>query len=215
MAERTQFAGYIIYSFLITSIIYAIPLHWLWSDEGWLCAWGPNAVFGLGMIDFAGSGLVHMLGGVAGLVGSYIVGPRTGRFQSSVDQTIFAGHSLSLSTLGVYCLWFGWFGFNAGCTFGISKGSWKTAALACINTVISPTASVLACLAIERWRCGFYNAAACMNAVVAGLVGITGPCGVVAPWAAAVIGLLSGAVYCASWRLHERLHIDDPVHTQC
>lgn len=78
------------------------------ADEGWLCAWGENAVFGLGMIDFAGSGVVHMLGGVAGLVGSMIVGARAGRFDPNVDQAAFAGHSLSLTTLGVYCLWFGW-----------------------------------------------------------------------------------------------------------
>ena len=98
MAERTQFVGYLVYSFFITAFIYAVPLHWLWSDAGWLCAWGENAVFDKGMIDFAGSGVVHMLGGAAGLVGSYLVGPRIGRFTEKGPVEI-EGHSIALSTL--------------------------------------------------------------------------------------------------------------------
>merc|ERR1712087_73794 len=212
MAERTRFIAYLIYSFVITAFIYPIPVRWLWAQEGWLCAWGANSLFGLGMIDFAGSGVVHMLGGVAGLVGSKIVGPRRGRFEHNSDQSVFRGHSIALSTLGVYCLWFGWFGFNAGYTFGVTAGKWKTAALICINTTLSPAASVVACLAIEKCIKGFWDASAAMNAVVAGLVGITGPCGIVDPWAAAVIGLLSGTIYCMGWRFHERIRVDDPVH---
>ena len=212
MAERTQFAGYLIYSFFITAFIYAVPLHWLWADAGWLCAWGDNAVFGKGMIDFAGSGIVHMLGGVAGLVGSCVVGPRLGRFAESGRPVRIEGHSIVLTTLGVYCLWFGWFGFNAGYTLGTTGGMWRTAALICVNTTISPSAALLSVLLIEKLLCGYYDAPRCMNGVVAGLVGITGPCGVVEPFAAAVIGVVSGAVYCGGWRLHERLRIDDPVH---
>ncbi|EOD03978.1 putative ammonium transporter [Emiliania huxleyi CCMP1516] len=121
MAERTQFAGYLIYSFFVTAFIYAVPLHWLWADAGWLCAWGDNAAFGYGMIDFAGSGIVHMLGGAAGLVGSYVVGPRAGRFTDKGPVQI-EGHSITLTTLGVYCLWFGWFGFNAGYTLEPLRG---------------------------------------------------------------------------------------------
>ena len=211
MAERTRFAGYLIYSFFITALIYAVPLHWLWADAGWLCAWGENAVFGKGMIDFAGSGIVHMLGGVAGLVGSYLVGPRKGRFTDKGAVQI-EGHSIALTTLGVYCLWFGWYGFNAGYTLGTTGGMWKTAALICVNTTISPSAAILSVLLFEKLATGCYDSSKCMNGVVAGLVGITGPCGVVEPWAAAVIGVVSGAVYCGGWRLHERLRIDDPVH---
>jgi Amt family ammonium transporter len=212
MAERTQAGGYFIYSFVITAFIYAIPLHWVWADAGWLCAWGEHALFGVGMIDFAGSGIVHMLGGVAGMVGSFVVGPRAGRFAKEVDQSKFGGSSLALSTLGVYCLWFGWFGFNAGCTFGVSDGGWRTAALVCLNTVLSPAAALIASVCIERMAKGYFDASACMNAVVAGLVGITGPCGVVQPWAAFVIGLVSGAIYSATWRVHEWIKLDDPVH---
>eukprot|EP00966_Prymnesium_polylepis_P298241 6891606-Prymnesium_polylepis.1 len=159
MAERTKFVAYLIYSWFITALIYPIVVRWLWADDGWLCAWGKNGVFGLGMIDFAGSGVVHMLGGVAGLVGSAIVGPRKGYFTGDRDKSTFRGHSLALTALGVYvrseshsrtsemwgiwfrvpshhaspnecalpphrwqCLWFGWFGFNAGYTFGVTKG---------------------------------------------------------------------------------------------
>jgi|EP01043_Picozoa_sp_COSAG02_P003055 Amt family ammonium transporter len=169
-------------------------------DDGWLCAWNDHAIFGLGMIDFAGSGVVHMLGGVAGLVGSMIVGARIGRFDPSVDQVAFKGHSLSLSTLGVYCLWFGWYGFNAGYTMQMTDGAWRTATRICLNTTLSPAASILTCLAVEKWQRGIYDASTAMNAVVAGLVGITGPCGVVEPWAAILVGAISGLVYCLSWR---------------
>jgi Amt family ammonium transporter len=186
MAERTQFAGYLIYSFFVTAFIYAVPLHWLWADAGWLCAWGDNAAFGYGMIDFAGSGIVHMLGGAAGLVGSYVVGPRAGRFTDKGPVQI-EGHSIALTTLGVYCLWFGWFGFNAGYTLGATHtpaqaarrahraalrrslampsacapragttgGMWKTAALICVNTTISPSASILSVLLIEKFLAGY------------------------------------------------------------
>ncbi|EOD35228.1 putative ammonium transporter, partial [Emiliania huxleyi CCMP1516] len=195
MAERTQFAGYLIYSFFVTAFIYAVPLHWLWADAGWLCAWGDNAAFGYGMIDFAGSGIVHMLGGAAGLVGSYVVGPRAGRFTDKGPVQI-EGHSIALTTLGVYCLWFGWFGFNAGYTLGTTGGMWKTAALICVNTTISPSASILSVLLLEKFLAGYYDTSKCMNGIVAGLVGITGPCGVVEPYAAAIIGIVSGAVYC-------------------
>ena len=102
MAERTRFVAYLIYSGCITALIYPIVVRWLWADAGWLCAWGENAAFGLGMIDFAGSGVVHMLGGVAGLVGSKIVGPRRGYFEGERDENVFRGHSLALTTLGVY-----------------------------------------------------------------------------------------------------------------
>ena len=143
MVERTRFVAYLVYSFLITSVIYATVVHWVWvrcraatvafdtstssageyyaiADVCQLCLrpgaggrrlavrMGRQRCLRVGMIDFAGSGVVHMLGGVAGLVGSVIVGARSGRFDPRVDQSTFAGHSLSLTTLGVYCLWFGW-----------------------------------------------------------------------------------------------------------
>jgi Amt family ammonium transporter len=110
------------------------------------------------------------------------------------------------------CLWFGWFGFNAGYTLKLTDGMWKTAALICVNTALSPAASVISVLAVEKYSAGYWNASAAMNGVVAGLVGITGPCGVVDPWASIVIGLVSGLVYSGGWRMHEKLQVDDPVH---
>ena len=102
MAERTRFAAYLVYSFVITAFIYPVVVRWLWADPGWLCAWGEDSFEGRGMIDFAGSAVVHMLGGVAGLVGSKIVGPRKGYFSGEVDRSTFRGHSMALTTLGVY-----------------------------------------------------------------------------------------------------------------
>merc|ERR1719327_2485688 len=104
-----------------------------------------------------------MVGGVAGLGGSVLVGPRLGRFDKMEDQASFLGHSIALSTLGVYCLWFGWFGFNAGYTLGLTGGMWKTAALICVNTTISPSASILSVLLIEKFFAGYYDTSKCMN----------------------------------------------------
>ena len=102
MAERTRFTAYLVYSFFITAFIYPVVVRWLWADPGWLCAWGENGFEGKGMIDFAGSAVVHMLGGVAGLVGSKIVGPRKGYFTGEKDRSTFRVHSMALTTLGVY-----------------------------------------------------------------------------------------------------------------
>lgn len=211
VAERTGFEAYLIYTFIITGVIYPIVVHWVWSDEGFLCAWNKDAILESGMIDFAGSAVVHMLGGVAGLVGSIIVGPRKGRFDPKVDQDSLLGHSIALTTLGVYCLWFGWFGFNAGYTLSVTNGNYRTAALICVNTVLSPAFSALTCLALEKKLVGFYDLANVLNAVVAGLVGITGPCGVVSPGGSVAIGVVSGVVYCLSTRAHAKCRIDDPV----
>ena len=174
VAERVEFVAYLVYSFFITAFMYPVVVYWVWADDGWLTAWGDNAVGGQGMIDFAGSGVVHMLGGVAGLVGSMILGPRLGRFDGSVDPREFRGHSIALTTLGVYCLWFGWFGFNAGYTLMLTGGMHQVAALVCANTILSPSFAAVTCLAIERYMKGIYDLESLLNATVAGLVGITG-----------------------------------------
>ena len=102
--------AYLIYTVGITAFIYPVAVHWVWHEEGWLCAWNKSAIFGLGMIDFAGSGLVHMMGGLAGMVGSIVCGPRQGAFDKPKAPK-FQGHSAVLVSLGTWCLWFGCFGF--------------------------------------------------------------------------------------------------------
>ena len=119
VAERTSLMSYFLYSILLTGFVYPVIVHWIWSPHGWLSAFNPNALGGIGMIDFAGSGVVHMVGGVAGLMGAIVVGPRTGRFENG-KTVAMPGHSATLVVLGTFLLWFGWYGFNPGSMLAIS-----------------------------------------------------------------------------------------------
>ena len=115
IAERTQFVAYLIYSSFLTGFVYPVVSHWFWSGDGWASATNTgNLLFGTGVIDFAGSGVVHMVGGIAGLWGALIEGPRIGRFDHSGRAVALRGHSASLVVLGTFMLWFGWYGFNPG-----------------------------------------------------------------------------------------------------
>jgi Amt family ammonium transporter len=238
VAERIDCVAYFVCSTIITGFVYTVPVHWVWSDDGFLSVWNSDTLFSSGVIDFAGSGLVHMLGGVAGLVGSLMLGPRIGRFPYSRFAASFAscfmvtacprktikdnearannlskftGHNLTLTALGVYCLWFGWFGFNAGCTGGLSQGAAKVASIAVVNTAISPSFGAIAAVVLTKARTGVWSLPSTINGLLAGLVGITGPCGVVSGGSAAVIGAISGAVYTAAAFILDRACIDDPV----
>jgi Amt family ammonium transporter len=218
--------------------VYAVPVHWVWSDDGFLSAWNARALLSTGVIDFAGSGLVHMVGGVAGLVGSVLLGPRLGRFPSARlaearalrlmlgprdaltrgeaaaaanDLRAFRGHNHALAALGVYCLWFGWFGFNAGCTGGLSGGGALVAARVVLNTVIAPSCGALAAVLVTKARRGVWSLPSTINGLLAGLVGITGPCAVVGAGGAAAVGGVSGAIYCAGAVALDRACVDDPV----
>merc|ERR1719446_571817 len=117
VAERCQLGAYIVYTSVITGFIYPVVVHWVWNPDGFLSAFNPDHILDAGNIDFAGSGVVHMTGGVAGLVGAAILKPRTGRFE---DPTKFAAHSSPLQVLGTFLLWFGWYGFNGGSTLFIN-----------------------------------------------------------------------------------------------
>lgn len=114
IAERTQFSAYLMFSFFLTGFVYPVVAHWVWSTDGWLSPGLTSSLFGSGAIDFAGSGVVHLVGGIAGLWGALTVGPRTGRFSASGKPLPMRGHSATLVVLGTFLLWFGWFGFNAG-----------------------------------------------------------------------------------------------------
>ncbi|KAF8010637.1 hypothetical protein BT93_J1322 [Corymbia citriodora subsp. variegata] len=114
IAERTQFSAYLVFSFFLTGFVYPIVVHWVWSSNGWLSPSSSDLLFGSGAIDFAGSGAVHLVGGIAGLWGSFIEGPRAGRFDAFGKAVPMRGHNATLVVLGTFLLWFGWFGFNPG-----------------------------------------------------------------------------------------------------
>ena len=200
VAERMKFSAYLIYSFLISALIYPIVGHWVWGG-GWLA--------GLGFADFAGSTVVHTVGGFAALVGTSMLGPREGKYGPDGKPSALAGHSIPLASLGVFILWFGWFGFNAGSTLGVGDG--QLIGRVAMNTNLAAALGGIAAMVTVWKRVGQPDLSMAMNGALAGLVGITAPCAFVEPWAACVIGVVSGYVVVRGVELLDRLHIDDPV----
>jgi len=211
MAERTKFGSYIIYTVCITGVIYPIVSHWIWDGNGWLTAFTDDPMNGVGMVDFAGSTVVHSVGGWAALVGAIVVGARKGRFGPGGQVTAFPGHSLPLGVLGVFILWVGWYGFNAGSTLGLSGGFAEIAARVAVTTTLAATAGGCSATLLSWLRGGKSDLSLSLNGILGGLVGITAGCATVEPWAAIVIGLVAGVVIVYGVALLDTLRIDDPV----
>jgi Amt family ammonium transporter len=203
VAERLKFKAYIGYSIVVSVIIYPIYGHWIWGG-GWL----SSLPFGAGAVDFAGSGAVHAIGGFVGLAGALILGPRFGKYDKNKKPRAIPGHSIILAALGVFILWFGWFGFNPGSTF--SAHHLRISVIA-VNTNLAAAAAALIALLIAKWRTKKWDTGMALNGAVAGLVGITAPCAWVEGWAAIVIGLIAGALMYGSVKFFENRGLDDPV----
>lgn len=201
VAERTSFAGYLVFSVVITALIYPVFGAWAWgglfNGGGWLES--------LGFIDFAGSTVVHSVGGWAALAGAMVVGPRVGKYIDGKPQVI-KGHSLPFAALGVFILWFGWFGFNAGST---TTGDTSIALIA-LNTFLSAGAGATGAMILTWLLNGKPDAAMTMNGVLGGLVGITAGCANVIPGSAILIGLISGGVVVFATNFIEK-YVDDVV----
>ncbi len=200
MAERMKFPAYLIYSFIISAFIYPIVGHWIWGG-GWLSE--------MGFADFAGSTVVHTVGGCAALVGTSILKPREGKYAIDGKPNVLAGHNIPLASLGVFILWFGWFGFNAGSTLGVTDGS--SIARVAINTNLAAALGGIAAMVTVWKRFGKPDLSMAMNGALAGLVAITAPCAYVEPWAALVIGIIAGYAVVRGVELLDKLRIDDPV----
>ena len=203
MAERTKFLSYCVYSGVISALIYPVEAHWIWGG-GWLAQ--------LGFHDFAGSTAIHMVGGLSALIGAKILGPRIGKFETDKDGKVtkvnaIPGHSLTLGALGVFILWFGWYGFNGAAAKSIDQlGSIFMA------TTIAPAIATVTCMIFTWLKYGKPDVSMCLNASLAGLVGVTAPCDVVDCLGASIIGIVSGLlVVFGVWLLDYKLHIDDPV----
>lgn len=205
MAERTEFKSYLIYSLIISALIYPVSGHWIWGG-GWLSQLSTP------FVDFAGSTVVHMVGGVIALTGALALGPRIGKYSGKKVNAI-PGHSLSLGTLGVFILWIGWFGFNPGSQLAAS-GSANANAISHIfvTTNMAGAAGALAGLAISWIRWGKPSLSFALNGALAGLVGVTAGCAAVTITGAILIGLISGTVlvYAVTY-IDNVLKIDDPV----
>lgn len=203
MAERTKFSAYCIYSGLISLVVYPIEAGWVWNTDGWLAQ--------LGFIDFAGSAAIHMVGGTAALVGAIIVGPRIGKFSKKKDGTIksnaIAGHSLTLGALGCFILWFAWYGFN-----GAAADSVEHLAQILLTTTVAPAAATVTCMIFTWVKDGKPDVGMCLNASLAGLVGITAGCADLDALGALIVGIVSGILVDVVVEVVDKVfHIDDPV----
>jgi len=200
MAERMKFHAYLVYSFVISAFIYPIVGHWVWGG-GWLS--------NLGFADFAGSTVVHAVGGFAALIGTMILKPRVGKFNKGGSANVIPGHSIPLASLGVFILWFGWFGFNPGSTLSVGNGD--LIARVAINTNLAAAAGgILAMLSV--WKMfGKPDLSMAMNGALAGLVAITAPCAFVDASSAIIIGAVGGILVVLAVVLLDKLQIDDPV----
>jgi Amt family ammonium transporter len=201
MAERMKFPAYLVYTAILSSLIYPIVGHWIWNSSGWLA--------GKGFADFAGSTVVHSVGGWAAFAGAMVLGPRFGKFGPDGKPRALPGHSIPLAALGVFILWFGWFGFNPGSTLSVGNGA--AIARVAMNTNLAACAGALSAMVCVWLIYGKPDLSMTMNGCLAGLVAITAPCAFVSPAAAMAIGAVGGLIVVFGVRLLDWLRVDDPV----
>ncbi|MGD9160660.1 MAG: ammonium transporter [Desulfobacteraceae bacterium] len=203
MAERTKFSGYLIYSVGISAIIYPIFGSWAWGSlfngSGWL--------EGLGFIDFAGSTVVHSVGGWAALAGAIVLGPRIGKFGADGKVKPILGHNIPLAALGVFILWLGWFGFNPGSTTAASKDI----AMIFVNTNLAAAAGAVLAMFTSWLKFGKPEVGMSLNGALAGLVAITSPCATVSPGSSIIIGAVAGILVVFAVLFFDKIKVDDPV----
>lgn len=199
MAERTKFVSYCIYSFVISLIVYPIEAHWVWGPDGWLSA--------MGFHDFAGSAVIHYVGGLTALIGAKILGPRIGKFNKDGSPNGIPGHNLTIGALGCFILWFGWYGFN-----GAAATNGTQLATIFATTTVAPAIATCTVMIVTWIKYGKPDVAMSLNGSLAGLVAVTAGCDAVNVFGAAIIGILAGfTVIFFVWLLDYKLKIDDPV----
>lgn len=209
MAERWKFSAFVIYGLFIGTIIYPVFGNWVWGG-GWLSQLGKNFALGHGHVDFAGSSVVHMTGGVLALVGAKIIGPRIGKYNADGSTNAIPGHNIPMAIIGTFILAFGWFGFNPGSS--LAGGDFRIA-IAAVNTMIaSATGAFASTLWMWKVRGNKPDPSMMCNGMLAGLVAITAPCAFVGVGSAAIIGIVSGILVIeAAFFVERKLKIDDPV----
>ncbi|MGB7879674.1 MAG: ammonium transporter [Ilumatobacteraceae bacterium] len=203
MAERTKFSAYLIFSAIMCAFIYPVVVHWTWGGGLIADIQIGDAVFS----DFAGSGIVHMTGGIAAFMGALFLGPRIGKYDADGNPRAIPGHSIPFAILGVFILWFGWFGFNPGSELLADEFVMTVA----VNTMLAAAAGGLFCTITIWLVAGKPDVAMIGNGVLAGLVAITAPCGAVTPLMAALIGAIGGILVVFSVLFFDKVKVDDPV----
>lgn len=200
VAERMSFRAYIIIAIFVTALIYPISGHWVWNADGWLAQ--------LGMKDFAGSAVIHAMGGWAAFAFAKVLGARRGRFNSDGSVNVFAPSNIPLASAGTFILWFGWFGFNAGSTLSAMDGNLAAIAL---NTALAAAGGGASAMLYTTFRYGKADPSMTMNGALAGLVGVTAGCAFVSSYSAILIGLAAGIFVIWGTLAIDKLKVDDPV----
>jgi Amt family ammonium transporter len=207
VAERTRFSSYLIASLVLSAVIYPVSGHWCWGSL-WLGDSGAGWLEGMGFTDFAGSTVVHSVGGWIALAGAIVLGPRIGKYTPDGKARAIPGHNIPLAALGVFILWFGWFGFNPGSTTTADG----TIGYIAVNTSLAACAGAVGAMIMAWIRFGKPDTSMTLNGVLAGLVGITAGCYEVSPAGSLIIGLMAGLLVVLSVECIDKvLHIDDPV----
>jgi Amt family ammonium transporter len=208
MAERWKWSSFLVFGFFMSMVIYPIFANWVWGG-GWLATLGKEFGLGHGHVDFAGSSVVHLVGGMAGLAGAIVIGPRLGKYTKDGESLPMPGHDLPMALAGTFILAFGWFGFNPGST--LAGGDLRIAVVA-VNTMLAGTGGAVFAMFYVMWRLGKPDPSMLCNGMLAGLVAITAPCAFVTSGAAMLIGVISGFLVVESVLFFDRvLKIDDPV----
>ena len=208
MAERWTFKSFVIFGFFISMITYPLYANWVWGG-GWLSQLGKNFGLGHGVLDFAGSSVVHMVGGVSALAGAIILGPRIGKFKADGTPNAIPGHHIPMAVLGTLILAFGWFGFNPGSTLA---GTDLRIGVVAVNTMLASVAGSFSAMLYMWIFYGKPDISMSANGMLAGLVAITAPCAFVNTVSAVIIGLVAGILVCwAAFFIERKLKVDDPV----
>jgi Amt family ammonium transporter len=207
MAGRMKFQAYLMYTVVVSAVVYPIIGHWIWGG-GWLAK--------LGMGDFAGSTVVHATGGWIAFVGTIVLGPRIGKFVANGEAKrkvcAIPGHNIPMAALGVFLLWFGWFGFNPGSALGVSDtAKFSTTALVAVNTNLAAAAGAILAMVTAWTLYGKPDPSMTMNGALAGLVAITAPCAFVSPVASMLIGAVGGVIVVLGVEFLDKIGVDDPV----
>lgn len=223
IAERCQMRAYLLYSVVVGSTVYPVVVHAVWSNTGFLSTAAENPLGGIGVIDFAGSGVIHVTGGTVALIAAWVLGPRRGRFHDAQGRLLskpktIEGHSTALQLLGTLILWFGWYGFNPGSALLLGVENYGViAARAAANTTLAGALGALTALAFNVYL-NFegtgelnFNLSMAMNGSLSGLVAITSGCGTIELWASLAVGAVSGIIFVGGHYLLEKYRIDDVV----
>jgi Amt family ammonium transporter len=202
VAERMKMWSYAVYVTIFCAFMYPLAANWVWNPNGWLALRGFN--------DFAGSAAVHAMGGFAALAGAIVLGPRLGKYNEDGSINAIPGHNLTLSAVGAFILWFGWFGFNPGSTLG-AVGKWELIGTVATNTFLASAMGGIATICYTFLRYKKVDITMVINGVLAGLVAITAGCNVVSPTSALMIGLIAGTIVDMAVVVVDKMKIDDPV----